>query len=273
MGRPDKLSICVLTYGNELKLIDRCLQSLLPHLDGELVQDVRIGLNAVTTDVDNYVSRWTEDASKRVPVILCKPHNNVNALKYPLMRSMLRIPSAPLAEWTMWFDDDSYLEPHFSMKKYLDLQADFVGWCWYIHLRGRQYEWLNSRPWCQKSSKRFSQGEKVRFITGGWWLIRSKLLLINDWPDKDIRHNGGDVALGQLALCDNWNIVDTHDGVAVNADELGFGCKSPRRGVSMEPVGTTYDPEIAPDHSHHNFGMHIETSFTERLRPRLRLPI
>src|SRR5690606_26744083 len=66
-----------------------------------------------------------------------------------------------------------------------------------------------------------------RFITGGWWVIRSEVIRSHDWPPPCARHQGGDSMLGVLLDQQQLPFADVPGLVATNAGK--------RRGVRHVP--------------------------------------
>lgn len=239
-----ELCVCVLFYGEDdicLPLAQRVLNAPMRELAQQNVE-FRFGFNAVGEKTKAYVREATvQDFHTHVWV---EPDGNI--FKYPIMRRMLydRPLRAPL---TMWFDDDSCLAPNCNVatwwprvKNLLDTYA-MVGSLYRQRLLGDQPRWIKDQPWyAGKAIPPY-----VKFITGGWWVARSSLLLLHDWPPRDLRHRGGDVMLG--ALCGQQDVPISHfrDSVWINANEKGVESKAPRRGHNEAPIGFRYRPGSA----------------------------
>jgi hypothetical protein len=231
-----ELCVCVLFYGEDevaLPLAQRVLNAPLRQLAKQNVE-FRFGFNAVGEKTRAYVREAVETDFHRH--LWIEPEGNI--FKYPIMRRMLH--EQPLrAPLTMWFDDDSCLASDCDVaawwprvKNLLDTYA-MVGSLYKQRLLGDQPIWIKNQWWYnQKPIPPY-----VKFITGGWWTIRSEILLRYDWPTPELRHRGGDVMLG--ALCAQQDIPITHfrDKVWINANAEGVESKAPRRGCNETPIG------------------------------------
>lgn len=231
------LTVCTLLYGDYPVLATRCLTSLEPYL--RFVGDVRIGLNACGEATKQFVAS----------LAACYPQIHVetsdeNIYKYPMMRRLFDV--KPLEQLTAWFDDDSFILPESSgwferVRHYANRKDfDMAGSTYVMQLRGNQIPWIMDQPWYR--GRPFNDDKRVRFCTGGYWLIRSEILNEHRWPVQELRHRGGDVMLGVLLEQNGLSIANDKMGVAINADADGRESKSPRRGYDETPVGVHYKP-------------------------------
>lgn len=236
-----ELCACVLFYGEDdvaLPLAQRVLNGPMRELAKQNVE-FRFGFNAVGEKTRAYVREAVESDFQRH--LWIEPEGNI--FKYPIMRRMLY--DAPLlAPLTMWFDDDSCLAPDCNVaswwprvKNLLDTYA-MVGSLYKQRLVGDQLKWIKDQWWYNNRPL----PPYVKFITGGWWTIRTSVLMRFNWPLPELRHRGGDVMLG--ALCAQHDIPITHfrDQVWINANAQGVESKAPRRGFNEKPVGFQYRP-------------------------------
>jgi hypothetical protein len=160
--------------------------------------------------------------------------------KYPMMELLFR--SKPLdTEFVMWFDDDSYItdpNPVEWLKKLEDLMrsedADMAGSIYHIPTMPNQNEWRRLHCSWFNTAK---ESRRTTFATGGWWMIRTKVLMDYGWPHCDLKHRGGDVLLGELIKHQNLKLINFKSGVAINADALGKESASKRRGYDEPPIG------------------------------------
>ena len=264
-------SINVLLYGDYPDLAQRCLESIGKQCvtSPSLVQDVRVGMNAVSQGVRRYAARWADNISTAcdgLPVFIYNSKHNVR--KYPLMRRMFHDLEKPItAEWVMWFDDDSFFKGHVSnglstLQSLVDkdVLADMYGSVWERKLHGNQKQFFESLHWWNGIPTNARRGGSwVSFVTGGWWLLRSSVISLYDWPAKEIKHNGGDMMLGALLNQQRRKVV--HVGyndfcVAINADNGGKNSSMPRRGLSEGLVGCGYVKNKIVDLSYHDFEVH-----------------
>jgi hypothetical protein len=229
-----KFTVCVLLYGDYLSLAMRCLESLRPLKD---VVDLRIGLNEVDYVVEDYVRKTFPDAK-------VSENYKPQIFKYPMMRKLF-YETGPLKEYVMWFDDDSYVK---EIDKLAWLRAvesnmpqcDMLGSTYSISYTEDQKAWAKTQPWF--NNKPLS--DKPKFATGGWWCIKSALLAKHNWPVPELKHSGGDVALGVLLNQQGYSLKHFNRGVAINADSSGKESAAPRRGESgkEKPVGKGFIP-------------------------------
>jgi hypothetical protein len=237
---PD-LCVCILFYGEDevaLPLAQRVLNAPMRELAKQNVE-FRFGFNAVGEKTKAYVREAVESDFHNAQWI--EPGGNI--FKYPIMRQMLH--ARPLlAPLTMWFDDDSCLSPDCDVAAWWprvkNLLATYamVGSLYRQRLLGDQAEWIKAQWWHTGKPV----GPYVKFITGGWWTVRSEVLLRYDWPLPELRHRGGDVMFG--ALCAQQDVPISHfrDKVWINANAAGIESKAPRRGYNEKPIGFVYRP-------------------------------
>lgn len=260
------LTIAVLCYGNHPELAKRCLDSIkraLP-VSGFVLKDVRIALSEVCAETRDAADSWCRDLSDRgISVLQYLPQGNPG--KYPLMRKMLLEDASTPGDWVMWFDDDSYLTDGsakwWNRLSVASRQADMLGQLWEWPVRGNQLSWMRTRPWFNPAVPvRLSKHPRIRgkpafqFCQGAWWLLRRSVLVDFDWPDRHIRHNGGDSMLGEVLRQHGRKIQAFSEGVRINADAAGTHSKSKRRGMSLTPVGADYVGQ-SYDLSFHEFNM------------------
>ncbi len=237
---PD-FTVCVLLYGDYSELARRCLTPLWELAESGQI-DLRIGCNDI--------GRNTLDYLNQVDTVVDRDHYRVirspeNKRKYPMMRELFAL--GPLSPYTMWLDDDSVVSVKQNPSLWLSTIAavmdgnDQAGQVWYKTLEGNQALWVKSQPWY--TGKEVQDRHKVSFCTGGWWVIRSQILIDWNWPSPDIYHRGGDVMLGELMRQQGLRMVSRFPGVLVNA-ALGSSehCSSPRRGYDSKPVGWDFVP-------------------------------
>lgn len=222
------VTVCVLTYGDYPAYVSRCLDSVLAPPWRECFTQVRVGANAVSTRVHEQLLSYQKQ-DPRV-VLYCEAEN---ICKYPLMRKMFQAPIE--TEYTMWFDDDSAIVSTSAgwltalQEKLSDF--DFVGdYGWVVRpslspadvAKMRTFSWDTGKP----------IAPKFRFVTGGWWTIRTAVLKALDWPSETLKHNGGDVLLCHALTQQGFKIGDFTSGLAINADHTLRRSSAKRRGVS-----------------------------------------
>lgn len=248
-------SVQILTFGDHEPLARRCLESIIASADWSLIDDVRIGCNAVHQATVEYL----QYAMLRVeaPCWLVHERSGRNVGKYPLMRRMLYDPQQTVtSRYVMWFDDDSYLRTPsraWWSKAAEQAQASVmvgkryrVGFSTAQRTATQQQPWYTGKPWEPVP-------RPVTFLQGGWWIAQTSFLAKWDYPFPELYHNGGDVILGELCRQQDAIVTDTNAGVAINADADGNESKSLRRGLTTKPLWHDYVAGRTPDLSHHNF--------------------
>jgi len=231
MNKPiPKFTVCALLYGDYTHLAKRCLEPLVSLAQEGLV-DLRVGMNDVSASTEALVKSWDT-----IKVFESKPQ----ILKYPMMRRMFN--EEPIStDYIMWFDDDSYIKPSEIYTSWLNKvenavsDCDMLGSVYVIPHRDSQKEWCKTQPWyCGKPL-----ANKPRFATGGWWCIRTDVIKKFNWPIPELRHCGGDVALGVLLDQNDLRLKHYKKGVAINANSEGRESSAERRGASRteKPIG------------------------------------
>lgn len=250
-------SICILLYGDYPELANRVLGTVLNGSCGPCpwAQDVRIGLHDISDRTRWELTYHIEEARKswKCPIITYEPIGNV--YKYPTMRKMFYDETYPIAENIMWFDDDSYVTSPTFWRDVEEAYTDDVamlGQRWYMPLRGMQWEWIKSQAWYNPDIK--EPPNKMTFCQGAWWLARTKMFQVLNWPAPELKHCGGDSLLGEAMRHQGFVMKSYDAGVRINADENGEHSKSQRRGYSSLPLGYDYTG-IRYDTSHHVFGV------------------
>lgn len=248
-------TVLILTYGDHQPLMQRCLESIIASADWSLIADVRIGCNAVTERTVAYL----QDAQLRVeaPCWLVHERTGRNVGKYPLMRRMLYDSQHPITTpYVMWFDDDSYIFQRSKSCWWRNAANRIAGYAmagkrYRIRVTPQQRLAVQHQPWY--GNKPFEKSGVFQFCTGGWWIAAYDVLRTWDYPFPQLYHNGGDVILGELCRQQGYTVLDTNEGIAINADELGRESKATRRGLTTKPLWHDYVPGRKPDLSHHDF--------------------
>lgn len=259
-----RISVCVLCYGDFGHLSTRCLSSLVrwaEHRQTEM--DVRVALNACSADNTAQIVHQCQQLARHAgPVRLYVPvPATANVYKYPMMRRMFRDQRHPLGPWVMWLDDDSYLDFVTGWDvELLSVAADYdmVGQRWLMPISTRMERWLVQQPWFDHSvglPPRSQWDERtprrIAFHQGAWWLARSEMMARLDWPLRQLRHNGGDSLLGEIARHRGYRMGVFDRGVRINAGENGEHSKAQRRGYREPNLGSQFDgrPYEDADHS------------------------
>lgn len=231
-----QFTVCALFYGDYPWLAQRLLESLRMAGEG---YDIRycFGLNNVCDTTQRAVTEFGKGRSGVSVYPGVSPY-----YKYPLMRRMLHT-YKPTTPYVMWFDDDSWIHPDAPRDFFDQIAAkmqryDLIGVPYHMYLRGNQKQFIEDQPWYNGKPVR----SKIDFITGGWFTIRTELLIRHDWPPANFEHNGGDVMLGELCHQHDYRIGYWSRGLCINANGSGKCSTARRRGVSQQPIGTDYSP-------------------------------
>jgi hypothetical protein len=224
-------------YGDYPELHKRLLDSLdRPQWQDKFV--LRLGLNNVP-----------DETNRVIPLGTSCFHGQPPHYKYPLMRVIVHGGDniGPIdTPYFMWFDDDSWITNNapknwFEIVAQLMRQCDMLGKIYFMNLRGNQHQWVEDQPWYNNIAVKPKQ--KMNFITGGWWCIKTEILKKWDWPPAGDWHNGGDVMLGALCQQQGYKMKNFEQHVAINANDSGKASTATRRGTSTVPLGADYDRE------------------------------
>jgi len=237
-------TVCCLLFGDYPKLAERLLRSLHDQERWGYF-DLRLGLNAVSQATLDAVNRY----SARMPMTIMT--GSPPYYKYPMMRQLfhkIQIESP----YTMWFDDDSWLLPDsddggffakiFSAMSGTDMLGALYLW---PHMTVHQRHFVEDQPWYSG----LAVPGTIKFITGGWWTIRTEILKKHAWPIQELQHDGGDVMLGALCHQQGYRIRSWQKGVAINANDKGQCSKAKRRGASGKTArcGSDYRRTYSPN--------------------------
>jgi hypothetical protein len=249
---PPIFTIAVLLYGDHLPLAIRCLRSIIDLPDQEK-WELRIGLNDVCCQTRDYVNRLFDSQDKLGCRILLYDSTK-NRGKYPVMRWMLHDSCNRVrAPYIMWFDDDSYIAT--PSGEWLNTaeramhNADMCGQMMTTALVGNQHLWIRVQPWfAGKDLVKLKNAYVVpQFAVGGWWIIRTDVLNLLDWPPPNIVHFGGDYMLGEALRQNDYRLKNFREGVVINADFTDKDASAPRRGWTDRlhyTCGYDYEPPL-----------------------------
>lgn len=246
-------TLTTVLYGDHLPFIQRCIASIRDRLDCSVAQ-WRIGMNEVSPRVREWLLRFLEGCG--TPIWIWD--SPVNRLKYPLLRRMLYEPTLPLlTPYVMHFDDDSALITDDKLGWWRKVRRmmenhDLLGSTYSIPVHSRQAAGIAAQPWYTGKPI----GERISFVTGGWWCARAAIMQQWNYPWPELEHNGGDVMLGALCQQQGLRVHKFREGLWINADAEGRESRAPRRGASLRPLWVNYDPAASPDLSHQEFELH-----------------
>lgn len=222
------VTICALFFGDHAGLCRRLLDSLHANTD-PAAYELRCGLNAVGDETRRLVM-----AAKRRhgAVRVCESRRNIR--KCPMMRRLFhgkRIST----EWTLWFDDDSFVSrPDWLLSLAMAIEArpdaDVHGSIRYVTPSERIQRFIRSASWFRGQPFAIAPetgGPKLEFVVGGFWAVRTRLIYAIDWPDPRLIHFEDDYIFGE-ALRQHGAVTASFESGVVISD-------APRRGPLQGP--------------------------------------
>lgn len=233
-----RLTVFVLGYGSHPDLARRCVDGILRTVPAHRL-DLRIALNAPCAETVEYV--------RTVPATRVYVYA-LNSFKYPVMREIFRDPACPIATpYVAWFDDDSYVvDPLWAARLGEAVGANHDRG---VRLYGIRFchdlaslttpthdprSWFRSASWYRGRGFGSRRGEEpapggsvLHFVTGGFWALATDMISIADIPDGRLRHNGGDIAIGEQVRQAGFRMLSFNHGKA-----LIHSSGAPRRGHS-----------------------------------------
>jgi hypothetical protein len=263
-----EVTICVLTYGDHLRLARRVVESIgdsCPRSGYVLV----VGANAVSEETRTYL-----EARRAAGEIDHLIRSQVNLNKCPMMRRMFE---RVTTEFIWWFDDDSYVTARGALAQWLeaartasvstvmwgevnrcqrstdftDLQ-DVVGFV----RHARWYRGLPPPSWRPGGKGEFnfenrgSGDGRWDFVVGGCWMIRTSAVRALDWPDRRLVKLGDDVFLGEAIRQQGWQLGNIGTpGVAINTEPRrgqAGSCTAPEAQESFDQAISQADTSTRP---------------------------
>lgn len=232
----DKITIIVLCYGNHFDLAQRCLSSIINNFDKDKYI-LKVGLNKVSDETKKYVLSLSEVDDIYI--------SKKNIHKVGMWRRMVKDTET---EWVMWLDDDSYVYDKDALQKRFNLinnnNFDMAGHMYFEYDDGQekfnQFKiYIQSQSWYQNKPipcgvvnyeynfNLDSNDKRWFFITGGNWIIKTRLLEKLDYPpisisknfvNRNIRNNeGDDILLGEILRQNNYQLLDIGElGIKIN---------------------------------------------------------
>lgn len=211
-----KVTLCLLVYGNYYEMHKRCLSALARTHKDRL--ELRVYLNEACPET----VRMAEDMHKngRIAVLY---RSDSNKFKYPCMRQMFHDPEHPITtNWTIWFDDDTMADvDNYWLEKLCQTAIDasksdprlgMVGARYFYSMNSPHIDWVKSASWYKgrdfrdKVGNQAPNGFKIHFASGSCWMLRSQCIKECDIPDVRLKHNGGDICIGEQIWQNNWNL-------------------------------------------------------------------
>lgn len=231
---PASFTVGMLCYGDFPEMVDKCLGTLFTTLDPSVVKDVRIGMNQCSAMTASVIRVIAMNAPVPVYGYQVPSGQNQEIYKYPIMRAMLYHSLPVRSSHWMWFDDDTFVKDQAQAMWMRDLAEvaenyDLIGYQRRLRIRLRpgQIEGIRRQGWF---GGRPISDPGILFPQGGWWTARTSLLASWSYPFKELRHNNGDVLLGELSHQQKWRTLyleEKKGPVAVDAHK--------RRGIQGTP--------------------------------------
>ena len=239
-------SVCAILYGDYPNLAKDLLSSFRHTAH---IQDIRLGLNAVSRETKEYVEGWATKQMRSCPVYLYEEEQGKNLGKYPLMRQMFK--DRQLAAKTMWFDDDSFLDATYTdwWDKALVMSQQYtqVGSLHKQVQHGRQHEVVIKQPWF--TGKLFNARSLYVFATGGWWIADTAFLAKWDYPFPGLYHKG------LQCYCEHCQKPNIKLNAVVR---INVGGRSGRRGLGKTDEQILWkDGNATPSLEHQAFNLKI----------------
>ena len=217
------VTICALFFGDHAGLCRRLLDSIHAHTD-PAAYELRCGLNAVAAETRAAVM---EARRRHGRVRVCESRRNIR--KCPMMRRLFHRQRIT-TEWTLWFDDDSFVSRSdwllsLAMAVEARPDADVHGSIRYVTPSARIQRFIQSASWFR--GKPFatvpeSGDPRLEFVVGGFWAVRTRLLYAIDWPDPRLIHFEDDYIFGEA--------LRQHDAVTAPFASGVVISDAPRRG-------------------------------------------
>lgn len=222
------VTICALFFGDHAGLCRRLLDSIYAHTDPAAFE-LRCGLNAVVDETRDIVMAAQRRLGK---VRVCESRRNIR--KCPMMRRLFHAQRIT-TEWTLWFDDDSFVSRSdwlLSLALAVEARpdADVHGSIRYVTPSARIQRFIKSASWFRGkpfATVQASGDPRLEFVVGGFWAVRTRLLYSIDWPDPRLIHFEDDYIFGE-ALRQHGAVTASFDSGVVISD-------APRRGPLTGP--------------------------------------
>lgn len=202
-----RMTVFALCYGAHPQLARKCLGSILRTIPRDRI-DLRVALADACPQTKQYVHSVAPDAVYDAPD---------NPGKYVLMRRMFHDPDRPVTTpYLAWFDDDTSVvdgsmwnqlcntivsnHPHGSRMYGTVMQHDLAAYrshdarTWF-----RQARWYQGKHFRVRGTQTETPaGTAVQFAVGWFWAMHSGLIQAADVPCERLRHNGGDITIGEM---------------------------------------------------------------------------
>lgn len=235
-----KVTLCLLMYGDFAPMHRRCLNALASVSREKL--EVRVYLNAACKETIDLAESMHK--SGRISTLY---RSQDNKFKYPCMRQMFHDNDNPITtNWTIWFDDDTMADvDNYWLEKMCQAAIDASGSDSKLGMVGPRYfysmgkphiDWVKQATWYKgrdfrdKTGNQAPNGFKIHFSSGSCWMLRTVCIKECDIPDVRLKHNGGDICIGEQIWQNGWSLKSW------NSDKrVVLWSSVPRRG-HQEPI-------------------------------------
>ena len=216
-----KVTVCVLLYGNYPEMHRRCITAI-KNTTNKQDLDFRVYCNNVCAPTYEMCKLLYNEG-----VISTIYESKENKFKYPCMREMFHDAAMPITtKWVVWFDDDSMcdVDPLWFDKMCSTINAatiadanfGMLGPIYHFSMQPKHADWIKKADWYRgkqfrdRSGKTAVNGNKVFFVTGSFWAMKTEAITKANIPDVRLTHNGGDVCIGEQMWQNgytfkNWN--------------------------------------------------------------------
>lgn len=239
-----KLTICILSWGENLELLHRCLEGIVESVPRERF-DIRVALNQPGQASLEYAQARTAKTITKLYIDYGHPNDPNARKKYPAMREMFHDPECPITtKYLLWFDDDvrpvhkhwlptlaeKIIGNHrqggvlYGRKLYHDLMA-------YSRDGHNPRQWFERAPWWKNEMLRLKglqrngpNGSCIDFVAGWFWAMSVEFMRRADIPDMRLWHNGGDITIGAQVHQAGGRVVE------FNSDKKFLYCPTKEQG-------------------------------------------
>lgn len=212
-----KVTICALTWGDNLKLIQSCLDSIIATVPKHR-RDIRVALNQPSAASRAYVHSLIDNGDvTKLYADLGRADDPKARKKYPAMRQLFWDEEKPIeTKYLLWFDDDSrpvhkHWLPQLAEKIILNhkhngalygrkLFHDLAAYSKHGH---RPDAWFKDADWWRQVPLRLRGTERlgpngscIDFVAGWFWALNVEVMRLANIPDPRLWHNGGDITIG-----------------------------------------------------------------------------
>lgn len=211
------VTIGVVFYGDHPILCQRFLDRLYRYTDPKAFQ-LRAGLNTVCQETLDLVHA----ASEKYGNVLIE-ESDVNLYKCPMMRRLFYSTKVS-TEWTVWFDDDSYVKgPHWLLDLALTIErhdeTDLFGCLMRVNVDDPLEAFITQSPWYRGIERRLHPEEGdpiIQFPVGGFWVARTSRLYEVDWPDTRLTLYHEDFIMGEAMRQHGVDPVHFESGICIS---------------------------------------------------------